>query len=227
MSSKVKAVTFDDFFTLRYPVGREAGIIYPILKTLKKEGLDVDDEEFLKQYFREDERYRKRMKKTLRESLLEDLVMNTLIACGYESKSIDRIVKEAVDRGLATRKAKWFPKAKITLLTLQKKGYKLGLISNTHWRISQNLREEFGKFFEVITLSYEHGYVKPHPSIFVVTLKKLGTKASQCLHVGDDPIADIQGAKNVGMKTAFMKRKGARTEADIEINRLDELTILL
>lgn len=227
MISKVKAVTFDDFLTLRYPVGQEEDIIYPILKTLKKEGLDVDDEEFLKQYFRENERYRKRLKRTLRESLLNNIVMNSLIACGYEPQNISRIVNEAVDYGLATRKAKWFPKAKMTLCTLRKKGYKLGLISNTHWRFSVNLRKEFEKFFEVITLSYEHGYVKPHPSIFVITLKKLRTKASQCLHVGDDPIADIQGAKNVGMKTAFIKRKGARTEADIEINRLDELTILL
>jgi len=69
--SKVKAVTFDDFFTLRYPIKQEEDIIHPILKMLKKEGLNVDDEVFLKQYFREDEHYRERLKETLRESFLQ------------------------------------------------------------------------------------------------------------------------------------------------------------
>jgi len=227
MIFRVKAVTFDDFFTLRYPIGENKDIVYPILKVLKREGAGVDDEEFLKQYFGEDELYRKRLKETLRESLLDDIVMDALIACGYEPKTIGKIVKRAVDYGLATRRAKWFPNVRRTLMTLKQKGYKLGLISNTHWRISQGLRREFEKFFGVITLSYEHGYVKPHPSIFVVTLDKLGINANQCLHVGDEPIGDIQGAKSVGMKTAFIRRKDVKTDAEIEIKRIAELTTFL
>lgn len=226
MILKVKAVTFDDFFTLRYPIGEKKDIIYPILEFLKKE-LDIDDEEFLKQYFRENELYRKRLKETLRESLLDDIVMSALVASGHESRIVGEIVREAVDYGLATRKAKWFPTTKRTLLALQKKGYELGLISNTHWRILKDLRKEFEKFFDVITLSYEHGYVKPHPSIFVATLYKLGVNSNQCLHVGDEPIADIQGAKSVGMKTAFIKRKEIKTDAEIKIKRIPELTTLL
>jgi HAD superfamily hydrolase (TIGR01662 family) len=227
MIPKVRSITLDDFFTLRYPIGEKEDIIYPILKALKKEGVSVDNEKFLRQYFREDATYRKKLTETLRESLLDEIVSSALMACGYESRSVTGIIGKAVDFGLATRRAKWFPNVKRTLVTLRKKGYKLGLISNTHWRISENSRKDFERFFDVITLSYEHGYAKPHPSIFVVTMRKLRTSANQCLHVGDDPIADIQGAKNVGMKTAFIKRKGARTESDIQIKRLEELTTLL
>jgi hypothetical protein len=54
MILKVEAVTFDDFYTLRYPVGKKENIVYPVLKALKGQGLDVNDEEFLKQYFRAD-----------------------------------------------------------------------------------------------------------------------------------------------------------------------------
>ena len=154
MIFKVKAATFDDFYTLRYPVGKKEDIIYPILKALKRQESDVDEEEFLKQYFRVDKLYRKRLKETLRESLLDDIVLSALIVCGYEPKTISRIVKEAVDYGIATRKAKWFPYAKRTLITLRERGYKLGLISNTHWRIPESLRREFQKFFDVIILSY-------------------------------------------------------------------------
>lgn len=226
MISEVKAVTFDDFFTLRYPIKEKEDIIYPILKALKNEGVSVNDEKFLKQYFKEDELYRKRLKQTLDESLLDDIVTRALVACGYQSKTAE-IVKKTVDYGLATRKAKWFPNVKKTLVTLSRKGYKLGLISNTHWRISESLRKGFENFFDVITLSYEHGYAKPHPSIFTVTLNKLKVNANQCLHVGDDPIADIQGAKNIGMKTAFIRRKEVTIEADIEIKRITELAALL
>jgi len=55
----------------------------------------------------------------------------------------------------------------------------------------------------------------------------LETNANQCLHVGDEPIADIQGAKSVGMKTAFVRREEAKTDAEIRIKRIPELTTLL
>jgi HAD superfamily hydrolase (TIGR01549 family) len=227
MMPEIRAVTFDDFFTLRYPTKQKEDIICPILRALRREGVDVNDEEFLMQYFREDALYKKRLKETLHESLLDDIVSGVLAACGYESETTARVVRKAVNYGLATRKTRWFPDAKRTLGALRKKSYKLGLISNTHWRISQKLRKEFAELFDVITLSYEHGYAKPHPSIFAATLNKLGINANECLHVGDDPTADIQGAKSVGMKTAFVTRQRVKTDADMEMKQIVELITLL
>lgn len=136
-------------------------------------------------------------------------------------------MREAVDYGLTTRKAKWFPNTRRTLSILRSKGYRLGLISNTHWRFLPNVKKQFEGFFDVITLSCEHGYVKPHPSIFLNTLEKLKANPNQSLHVGDDPIADVKGARDVGMKTVFVKRKEVETNADIEIGRITELATLL
>ncbi len=226
MISKVRAVTFDDFLTLRYPMKQREDIIYPILTALGKK-LDVNKEQFLKQYFKENQLYQKRLIKTLRETLLDDIVASVLTSCCYDSQTIYGNVKEAVDYGLATRKAKWFPNVRRMLLMLRSEGYKLGLISNTHWRFLPNLRKQFEEFFDVMTLSYEHGYVKPHPSIFMTTLEKLGVTPNQSLHVGDDPIADIQGARNIGMKTVFVNRKEVKTNADIEVRRIAELTTFL
>lgn len=226
-TSRVNAVTFDDFLTLRYPLMEKEDIIFPILRVLRREGMSLNDKDFLKRYFEEDKLYRKRLKETLRESSLDDLVNSALSACGCEPRRAAGIVRKAVDFGLATRRARWFPNAKRTLVKLREKGYKLGLISNTHWRISDNLRKEFKRFFDVITLSYEHGFAKPHPSIFITTLNRLTASANQCLHVGDDPMADIQGAKSLGMLTVFIKRKEVQTDADIEIRRITELEALL
>ena len=223
MSLEIDAITFDDFNTLRYGISEEEDIVYPIFRELKRSQLDIRQKEFLKEYFKMDELCRKRLCETLRESLLDDVIASALATFGYGSKSINETIGKAVNEVLATRKANWYPEAIETLLALRKRGYKLGLISNTHWRLLEDVRNEFKRYFHVITLSYEHGYAKPHPSIFLVTLKKLGVRASRCLHVGDDPIADVQGARHVGIKTAFVKRGDQKAEADIQIEKLSAL----
>jgi len=226
-SLSVDAVTFDDFYTLRYPVEEaQKDVIYPIFKALRK-NLKVGEKEFLREYSKIDKGYRRRVKETLREARLDDLVTRALANLGQKQGVIKEIVKRAVAEGLAARKTRWYSDARDTLRRLKKKGYGLGLISNTHWPLPANRRNELEKYFDVITLSYEHGYVKPHPSIFLVTLEKLKVDANRCLHVGDDPTADVQGAKHVGMKTAFVRRRNEKADADVQINRISELLQLL
>ncbi len=220
--TEVDAVTFDDFNTLRYQVGEQEDIVYPILGAMKRSRIKIDENEFLEAYSKADKSYRKALKETLRESLLDDIVSSVLTALEVDFER--EIIRKAVDKGLTTRKVCWYPDAIETLLALRKRGYKLGLISNTHWRLLENVRDEFNKYFHVITLSYEHGYAKPHPSIFLATLKKLGVSASRCLHVGDDPTADVQGAKEVGMGAAFIKRRrDEEADANIKIEQLGDL----
>jgi len=227
MKFRVVAVTFDDFNTLRYSAGEREDIIHQISRELKRRGLEFDEQEFLGHYFRADKDYRRNLRETLRESLLDEIVFSALVECGCKPENVREAVREAVDGGIESRETRWFPDAKRTLRTLRERGYRLGLISNTHWRMPDGLREEFDDLFDVIILSYEHGYAKPHPSIFLETLNRLGVNPNDCLHIGDDPISDIRGAKEVGMKTAFIRRKKVRTDADIEIKQLHELIKLL
>ena len=222
--TEVDAVTFDDFNTLRYQVGEQEDIVYPIFRAMETK-IEINEHEFLEAYFRADKTYRKTLKETLRESLLDDIISGVLATLGLESNR--EIVRKSIDQGLATRKVCWYPDAIETLLILRKRGYRLGLISNTHWRLLENVRDEIKQYFHIITLSYEHGYAKPHPSIFLATLKKLGVSASHCLHIGDDPIADVQGAKRVGMRTAFVKRQKEKADADVKIEQLGDLLNLL
>jgi HAD superfamily hydrolase (TIGR01509 family) len=217
----ISAVTFDDFNTLRYGVDEE-DIIHPIFRALKRR-VKVEEKDFLNEYFRADKAYRRTLQETFRESLLDDIIRNVLLSLGHRSPKLHLIVRGAVNEGLTTRNAVWYPDAFQVLTILRKRGYKLGLITNTHWRLLDETEKEFKKFFDVITLSYEHGYAKPHPSIFSVTLRMLGINANNCLHVGDDPIADVEGAKKVGMTTAFIKRGKRKANADIQIEQLSEL----
>jgi len=227
LSLEVDAVTFDDFGTLRYSAKKQEDIMYPIFRALSKKGMSLTKEMFLNQYFKMDALYRKRLRESSRESLLDDVIADVLESLGFKSEAFMGAIKEAVDYGLSTRSVKWYPDALLVLSILRKRGYKLGLISNTHWRFLGSFRTEIEKTFDVVTLSYEHGYAKPHPSIFLATIKKLGVEANRCLHVGDDPTADVQGARNVGMKTAFIKRTNLEADADVVVKSLRQLLELL
>jgi len=146
---------------------------------------------------------------------------------GEDPSTLRDNVTDSVDEGLTTRTTVWYSGARETLATLREMGYKLGLISNTHWRWLPSQREEVEKYFDTISLSYDHGYAKPHPSIFLVTAKKLGIDIERCMHVGDDPWTDIHGAEKVGMQIAFIRRDERRAKADMKISKLSELIHLL
>lgn len=50
------------------------------------------------------------------------------------------------------------------------------------------------------------GAAKPNSAIFNIALEKLGApNAGQVLFVGDNPLADVIGASDVGMKTAWIR----------------------
>ena len=58
-----------------------------------------------------------------------------------------------------------------------------------------------------IIVSEEVGYVKPDPRIFRDTLDAMGLSNPEgVMFVGDNPVADIDGAKRFGMKAAWVRR---------------------
>jgi len=224
---EVDAVTFDHFMTLVHPANdTEEDIVFPILETLRMK-VPFDEGEFMRRYSKKDSDYRRHLRETCHECLLDDIILGTLDDMGLETESMKEIVHNAVDVGLTTREIVFYPDALDTIEGLRERGYLLGLISNTHWRWLEEYKRAMESYFDVITLSYEHGYAKPHHSIFLTTLNKIGVDASRCLHVGDSPIDDIQGAIEAGLKTAFIKRDGEEADSDIKIDQLAELLLHL
>ena len=58
-----------------------------------------------------------------------------------------------------------------------------------------------------IIVSEEAGYAKPDPRIFQDALEAIGLSSpEQVMFVGDNPGADIDGAKRFGMKAAWVRR---------------------
>ena len=54
--------------------------------------------------------------------------------------------------------------------------------------------------------SSDHGYMKPHPSIFNAALQLIGVQAGESVMVGDSLGQDIDGALGVGMRAVLVRR---------------------
>jgi putative hydrolase of the HAD superfamily len=62
-------------------------------------------------------------------------------------------------------------------------------------------------FFVASVQAREVGSPKPGREIFEVAGAKAGVALGRILHVGDDPLTDIQGARDAGMRTAWINRR--------------------
>jgi FMN hydrolase / 5-amino-6-(5-phospho-D-ribitylamino)uracil phosphatase len=54
------------------------------------------------------------------------------------------------------------------------------------------------------------GVAKPDPKIFLTAAEALGLPPAQILHVGDDPLLDVVGAREAGMPTVWLNRTGEK-----------------
>lgn len=76
-------------------------------------------------------------------------------------------------------------------------------------------------YFESLVVSGVVGWDKPRPQIFEHALQLAGPGA-RCLMVGDNPVADVEGAKRCGIPAALVHRP-AESQADFYADTLTEL----
>lgn len=98
-----------------------------------------------------------------------------------------------------------FENYKIVISDLYKKGYRMGLVSNGKTPFQEHNFYALGltEYFSTIVVSDAVGLRKPDEKIFIYTCNQLNCSPSDCIFIGDNPKADIEGAKNIGMKTIF------------------------
>ncbi|MBS3062013.1 MAG: HAD-IA family hydrolase [Candidatus Diapherotrites archaeon] len=98
-----------------------------------------------------------------------------------------------------------YPNTRAVLLRLQKKGLKLGIVSDApRLKAWTRLAEmELEDFFETVIGFEDTKKLKPNPAPFKKAVQKLKTSAYNILFVGDNPQRDIAGAAAAGMKTCW------------------------
>lgn len=93
-----------------------------------------------------------------------------------------------------------FPGA-ANLLPGLKTRYTLGTITNGNADIGHI---GLSGLFHFSVTAADAGVMKPHGDIFALALSLAGEAAVHTVHVGDDPVTDVQGAKAAGMRAVWI-----------------------
>lgn len=114
------------------------------------------------------------------------------------------------------------------LKEVQKKGYENDIISNNYPELEEMLQAlGLSPYIRHCIVSAKVGYDKPRREIFDIARNAAGDPA-RCIMVGDNPEADIAGAKNAGMETILVHAKySSDIVADHTCTTLEEVAKLL
>ena len=137
--------------------------------------------------------------------------------------------RSVLDQGLR----QLFPESRQVITTLRNTGrFKLGLFSNADDDALFPLLEKHRLCFDSTVTSEGAKAYKPLPRPFLLVLEALDLPAEACLYVGDSQLDDVYGAKNAGMQSAWLNRRGGSLDPglpspDYEVNDLSGLLKIL
>ncbi len=114
------------------------------------------------------------------------------------------------------------------LLPTLKQRYTVGAITNGNADVHYI---GVGHLFDFVVSAAQAGAAKPSPVIFNRALEHAEITAAQAVHVGDDPVTDVRGANEAGMRTVWFNPERSSWPSgprpDAEIASLPELHAVL
>ena len=133
---------------------------------------------------------------------------------GGSGPQVIAAAREIYDEWAACHHFSMYEEVPEVLRALHADGYLIGLISNTHRSLETfESHFELDGLFTVAISSSDHGYMKPHPSIFEEGLRRMAVAAQEAVMVGDSLAHDIEGARRLGMRGILVARSGLSTGA--------------
>jgi putative hydrolase of the HAD superfamily len=206
-----RAIFFDVDFTLIYPGPTFQGEGYA--QFCRKYGVDVDPARFPEAVVAASSILNDQQEHVYDAEIFVRYTRRIVEAMGGTGPRLDDVAREVYDEWAACQHFFLYDDVAPVLRQLVADGLKLGLISNSHRCLAS-----FQQHFELQGLiagavsSAEHGYMKPHTSIFEAALKLVGVTAEESVMVGDSLSHDIEGARRVGMRGVLVHRDGAPGE---------------
>jgi putative hydrolase of the HAD superfamily len=128
---------------------------------------------------------------------------------GGTGPAVNDAAREIYDQWAANHHFELYDDVEPVLRDLVGRGLTVGVISNSH-RSLDAFRAHFaldGLIHSSVS-SFEHGYLKPHPSIFEEALARAGAEPGSAVMVGDSLRADVLGALAIGMRAVLLRRSG-------------------
>ncbi len=110
--------------------------------------------------------------------------------------------------------------------------YRLALLSNADDDFLTACLERNGLQFDTVVTSEQARAIKPDPAIFLHLARRLDLPPGQVLYAGDNPIPDVLGPHQAGMRVAWVNRHGIRRPRrvpppDLRVRSLSELAAIL
>jgi 8-oxo-dGTP diphosphatase len=183
--------------------------------------------------------YEDRMRKIAEIANVEyKYVYDTAIEFYKENKKGDLEIVKMLNVELPNWKHEYemlYNDTKICLKTLSKK-YKIGIIANQTFGTEKRL-ENLGilQYIDLVIASAEEGVAKPDRRIFEIALNRANCIPERSVMIGDRIDNDIIPAKEIGMKTIWIKRgfgkywniSNENERADYEVDSLEEILTAL
>lgn len=148
-----------------------------------------------------------------------------------DAKQTQLFVEQAFDIYFTARnQVQLFDDVLPVLKTLQN-SYKMIAVSNGNSDIKKT-QTGLDQLFEFSWSAAQAGKEKPHPKMFLDVMEKTGLEPHNIIHIGDDPITDIQGAYNAGIDSIWLNRENKTWPEELkaakyEINTLYQLNKIL
>ena len=160
-----------------------------------------------------------------------DYTREIIEGMGGSGPGVDRASHDIYDEWAACHHFSLYDDVPDVIRELRRRGLTIGLISNTQ-RCLASFQSHFALdgLFAVTISSAEHGFMKPHPSIFQAALERADVRVEEALMVGDSLDHDIEGALRIGMRAVLVSRSGVvpSRHPDVPvISTLRELPALL
>lgn len=132
--------------------------------------------------------------------LREESLRIALQTSGYPSHRARRLSRRAFDVFLRARHAvEPFTEVE-TCLTLLRKHYQLGVITNGNANV---FHTPLRRYFDFMISAENVNASKPAPRPFIEAMKHARCTANEMLHIGDNPDHDISGAEQLGIQALW------------------------
>ena len=139
---------------------------------------------------------------------------------GGSGPALDACAREIYAEWAACHHFELYDDASTALRELAARGVRIGLISNSH-RCLASFQEHFelNGLIAATVSSSEHGFMKPHPSIFAAALQLVGVDAADAVMVGDSVRQDVDGALGAGMRAILLHRSSTPHAEAVALRR--------
>jgi len=209
----IRAVFFDVDFTLIYPGPTFQGEGYQ--RFCAAYGIAVDPAKFLDAVIAASPILNDEEELRYQDELFVRYTRRIIEVMGGTGEALDTCATQIVREWAACQHFFLYDDVTPVLRELDARGFKVGLISNSH-RCLASFQQHF-ELHGLITAaisSSEHGFLKPHPSIFEAALRLVGVQPDEAVMVGDSLMHDIEGATRVGMRGVLVRRAENGTVSD-------------